>query len=60
MQTGIVGIGRALPELIVTNSDMEKIVNFIDTVITNHENKAQIASIKNEINEWMVEFPLFK
>ncbi|WMN06133.1 serine hydroxymethyltransferase [Marivirga arenosa] len=44
----------------LVESDMEKIVNFIDTVITNHEDKAQIASIKNEINEWMVEFPLFK
>ncbi|WNB17535.1 serine hydroxymethyltransferase [Marivirga arenosa] len=44
----------------LVESDMEKIVNFIDTVITNHEDKAQIASIKKEINEWMVEFPLFK
>jgi glycine hydroxymethyltransferase len=41
-------------------ADMEKIVGFIDTVITQHEDKQKIASVKNEINEWMVEFPLFK
>ncbi|MGM0582388.1 MAG: serine hydroxymethyltransferase [Bacteroidota bacterium] len=41
-------------------TDMERIVDFIDTVITQHEDKQKIASVKNEINEWMVEFPLFK
>ncbi|WP_375578900.1 serine hydroxymethyltransferase [Marivirga tractuosa] len=44
----------------LVEADMEKIVNFIDTVITQHEDKQKIASVKNEINEWMVEFPLFK
>jgi glycine hydroxymethyltransferase len=44
----------------LVESDMEKIVDFIDTVITQHEDKQKIASVKNEINEWMVAFPLFK
>jgi glycine hydroxymethyltransferase len=44
----------------LVEADMEKIVGFIDTVITQHEDKQKIASVKNEINEWMVEFPLFK
>jgi len=44
----------------LVEADMERIVDFIDTVITQHEDKQKIASVKNEINEWMVEFPLFK
>jgi glycine hydroxymethyltransferase len=44
----------------LVEADMEKIVGFIDTVITQHENKQKLASVKNEINEWMVAFPLFK
>ncbi|WP_085516935.1 serine hydroxymethyltransferase [Marivirga sericea] len=44
----------------LVESDMVKIVDFIDTVITQHEDKQKLASIKNEINEWMVAFPLFK
>ncbi len=44
----------------LVENDMERIVGFIDTVITQHEDKQKIASLKNEINEWMVEFPLFK
>lgn len=44
----------------LVEADMGRIVDFIDTVITQHEDKQKIASVKNEINEWMVEFPLFK
>jgi glycine hydroxymethyltransferase len=44
----------------LVETDMEKIVGFIDTVITQHEDKQKLASVKNEINEWMVKFPLFK
>jgi glycine hydroxymethyltransferase len=44
----------------LVEADMDKIVGFIDTVITQHEDKQKIAALKNEINEWMVEFPLFK
>jgi glycine hydroxymethyltransferase len=41
-------------------SDMERIVDYIDTVITNHENTSKIETVKKEINDWMVQFPLFK
>ncbi|WMN11757.1 serine hydroxymethyltransferase [Marivirga salinae] len=44
----------------LVEADMEKIVDFIDTVITQHEDKQKIATVKKEINEWMVDFPLFK
>ncbi len=41
-------------------SDMERIVEYIDKVITNHDNAPEIEKVKKEINEWMVQFPLFK
>ncbi len=41
-------------------SDMERIVEYIDKVITNHGNAPEIEKVKKEINEWMVQFPLFK
>lgn len=44
----------------LVESDMERIVNYIDQVITHHEDSQQLSKIKNEINEWMVGFPLFK
>lgn len=44
----------------LVETDMEKIVDFMDTVITQHEDKQKIATVKNEINEWMGQFPLFK
>ncbi len=44
----------------LVESDMEKIVDYIDTVITNPEDDQKIEAVKNEINEWMVKFPLFK
>ncbi len=44
----------------LVESDMERIVEFIDTVITNHDNTTKIEAVKKEINEWMVQFPLFK
>lgn len=40
--------------------DMVKIVDFIDTVITNSENESKIAEVKTEVNSWMSKFPLFK
>jgi glycine hydroxymethyltransferase len=40
--------------------DMERIVNYIDEVILNHENEQRLSQIKEEINGWMPEFPLFK
>lgn len=40
--------------------DMERIVNYIDEVILNHENEQRLSQIKEDINGWMPEFPLFK
>ena len=40
--------------------DMVKIVDLIDTVITNSENESKIAEVKTEVNSWMSKFPLFK
>lgn len=40
-------------------SDMVRIVDLIDTVLTNHGNEAKIAEVKEEVNRWMKEFPLY-
>ncbi|WP_258103020.1 serine hydroxymethyltransferase [Marinoscillum sp. MHG1-6] len=40
--------------------DMVKIADFIDTVLTNHENEAKIAEVKAAVNNWMKEFPLYQ
>ena len=40
-------------------SDMERIVVYIDEVLMNHDNDRRISSIKEEINEWMKAFPLY-
>ncbi|HSI91703.1 MAG TPA: serine hydroxymethyltransferase [Adhaeribacter sp.] len=39
--------------------DMERIVGLIDEVLTNVDNDAKIAAIKQEINTWMEQYPLF-
>ncbi len=44
----------------LVESDMLKIVELIDQVITNHESEEKIAEIKSEVNQWMSGFPLFK
>ncbi|GAB4240384.1 MAG: serine hydroxymethyltransferase [Ekhidna sp.] len=41
-------------------SDMKKIVEFIDDVLMNKEDEQKISSIKSDINDWMTGFPLFK
>jgi glycine hydroxymethyltransferase len=38
--------------------DMARIVALIDTVLTNHEDAAQIKAVRQEINIWMQDFPL--
>lgn len=40
-------------------NDMKKIVKLIDRALTNHDNESELAKIKNEVNEWMVQFPLY-
>jgi glycine hydroxymethyltransferase len=39
--------------------DMKKIVGLIDRALQNHSNEAELASIKAEVNAWMVQFPLY-
>lgn len=41
-------------------SDMVKIVDLIDTVITNKDDASKVAEVKSEVNSWMKQFPLFK
>ena len=41
-------------------SDMEQIVVYIDKVLMNHDNESVLATVKEEINEWMNVFPLYK
>jgi glycine hydroxymethyltransferase len=41
-------------------SDMEQIVVYIDRVLMNNDDDATLATVKEEINEWMKAFPLYK
>lgn len=40
-------------------NDMLQIVELIDTVLMNHDNASKINSAKNQVNEWMKQFPLY-
>ncbi|WP_421891839.1 serine hydroxymethyltransferase [Marinoscillum sp.] len=39
--------------------DMEKIVDLIDKVITNHTDDEALAHVKSSVNTWMNDFPLY-
>ena len=39
--------------------DMRKIVGLIDRALKNHDHEAELAKIKSEVNDWMVQFPLY-
>ena len=39
--------------------EMEQIVDFVDEVLMSIENEKKLAEIKNKINQWMAEFPLY-
>ncbi len=39
---------------------MDKIVGFIDSVLTNIEDEKVISKVKKEVNAWMKNFPLYK
>jgi glycine hydroxymethyltransferase len=41
-------------------SDMERIVTYIDETLMNHENEQKMTAIRTEVNAWMSQFPLFK
>jgi len=40
-------------------ADCVKVVEWIDRVLTDHDNEAIITQVRNEINEYMAAFPLF-
>lgn len=40
-------------------SDMERIVDLVDTVLVNHDNESKIGAVKTEVNEWMKQYPLY-
>jgi glycine hydroxymethyltransferase len=39
--------------------DMTKIVQLIDKALMNHSDEAILNQIRSEVNEWMVQFPLY-
>lgn len=39
--------------------DMRKIVDLIDSTLTHHQDESLLADIKQQVNEWMVQFPLY-
>jgi glycine hydroxymethyltransferase len=39
--------------------DMDRIVEYIDRVLMNHDNDTIIAQTRKDINNWMLQFPLF-
>ena len=40
-------------------TDMAETVDFIDAVLSNHENEAKLKEVKSAINEWMTNFQLY-
>jgi len=40
-------------------ADMVKIVELIDKSLQNHDNEDILTAIKSEVNDWMVQFPLY-
>ena len=44
----------------MNETDMDKIVSLIDTVLANHEDESKISGVKEEVNSWMKHFPLYK
>jgi glycine hydroxymethyltransferase len=41
-------------------ADMVRIAEYIDTVLMNHDNEAKLSQVKNEVNDWMRNFPLYQ
>lgn len=44
----------------LVEKDMVRIVDLIDDVLMNHDKAATIAAVKQEINTWMQDYPLFQ
>ena len=43
----------------LVETDMERIVDLIDVVLMNHDNDTKLAQVKQEVNAWMKQFPLY-
>ena len=41
-------------------NDFIRVVDYIDTILSNHSNESKLRSIRQEINQWMEQFPLFQ
>ena len=41
-------------------SDMIRIVELIDKVLTNIDREEVVLEVKKEVNNWMLDYPLFK
>jgi glycine hydroxymethyltransferase len=41
-------------------NDMHRIVELIDGSLSNHDNDTKLSAIRNEVNAWMRDFPLFQ
>lgn len=39
--------------------DMKRIVALIDKALHNHDDESVLKQVKNEVNDWMVQFPLY-
>jgi glycine hydroxymethyltransferase len=44
----------------LVESDFVRVVDLVDKVLMNHDNESIITGVRNEVNEWMTGFPLFK
>jgi glycine hydroxymethyltransferase len=44
----------------LNEKDCEKIVFFIDKILTNVDNPAKVNEVKDEVNKFMSCFPMFK
>ncbi|OEK02747.1 serine hydroxymethyltransferase [Roseivirga sp. 4D4] len=44
----------------LVEADMERIVDFIDRVLSDPENEENLNNVKGEVNAWMNQYPLFK
>ena len=42
-----------------TEADCIRTVELIDRVVTHHDNEENITAVRNEVNEWMNNFPLY-
>ena len=44
----------------LVENDMVRIVDLIDEVLMNHDNDAKLAAVKQEVNNWMAQVPLYQ